>query len=291
MKVSLIASPYDLGREGKAAGPARYLEAGAERSLSERGFDVEVGTVERDGPFADEVDAVVDSNSGLAGRVTEALENGAFPLVLGGNCDSALGVLSGLGPTGVGIVWFDAHGDFNTPETSPSGYLGGMPLAIATGNCHAMLWERLGNAAPVPEPSVVAVGTRDLDPEEGQGLADSDVRAVAASEVSETGTEESLRGPLEDLRSRVREVYLHLDIDCLDPQYAPGVDFPAPGGLSVEDVEEAIRMVARRFRIKAAALTAYNPEKDEDDRTLRAGTRLMEVLAEVGTQKEARDGR
>lgn len=290
MEISLIASPYDLGREGKGMGngPVRYLEAGADRSLSERGFEVEVRMVEREGPFVDEPDAVADVNASLAGHVIEAVESGAFPLVLGGNCDSALGTLAGIGTADIGVVWMDAHGDFNTPDTSPSGYFAGMVLAAVTGRCCQELWSRIGNDGPcVPESSVVAVGTRDLDPEEGRGLADSKIRAVAASEANGTGVEESLRVPLEDLRSRVHEVYLHLDIDCLDPEHAPGVNFPVPGGLSIEEAEGAIREVARSFRIKAAALTAYNPEREKDDRTLRTGMRLMSVLAEVGVEKEA----
>lgn len=295
MKIALIASPYDLGREGEGMGngPIHYLESGVADALTARGVKVEVDTVECGEPFENESSAVADTNAGLAGRVTKATERGAFPLVLGGNCDSALGTLAGIGTTGVGVVWMDAHGDFNTPETSPSGYFPGMVLAAVTGRCHQELWSRVGNDGPsVPESFVVAVGMRDLDPEEGQGLDDSEVHTVAASEVNETGVEESLRPPLEDLSSPVREVYLHLDKDSLDPRYAPGVDFPAPGGLSVEDVEEAIRMVAQRFRIRAAALTAYNPDRDEDDRTLRAGTRLIGAVAEaVAGSREVRYGR
>ncbi len=284
MKVVLIASPYDLGREGAGMsnGPIHYLESGVENVLADRGVEVEIDTVERGGPFENEFSAVADTNADLAGRVTRAVERGAFPLVLGGNCDSALGTLAGIGTTGIGVVWLDAHGDFNTPDTSPSGYLAGMVLATATGRCHQELWSSVGNAGPsVPEAFVVAVGIRDLDPEEGQGLDGSEMHAVTASEVNAMGVEESLRPPLEDLSSRVREVYLHLDIDSLDPRHAPGVDFPAPGGLSVEDVEDTIRIVAQRFRIRAAALTAYNPDRDEDDRTLRAGTRLIGALAEA----------
>lgn len=295
MKISLIASPYDLGREGEGmgAGPIRYLESGVEHALADRGFEVEVDTVERGEPFGDEFSAVADVNADLTGRVRDAVERGAFPLVLAGNCDSALGTLAGIGTADVGIFWLDAHGDFNTPGTSPSGYLAGMVLATATGRCHEELWSSVGNGGPsVPEPLVVAAGIRDLDPDEGQGLESSEVRAVAASEINASGVEESLRAPLEDLRLRVDEVYLHLDIDSLDPRHAPGVDFPAPGGLSVEDVEEAIRMVAQRFSIKAAALTAYNPQRDEDDRTLRAGMRLIGTLSDAATDsREAKHGR
>lgn len=280
MRVSLIASPYDLGRDGggMALGPARYLEAGADRALSERGFEVEVETVERRGPFGDELDAVSRVNAAVAGRVRDAARRGDFPLVLGGNCDTALGTLAGTG--GVGIVWFDAHGDFNTPETSQSGYLAGMPVAIATGRCHGKLWQSVGGGEPVPDARVLMIGVRELDPEEGMRLRESGIPVAPA--VNGAGVKESLEDALAGFRSEVEEVYLHLDVDVLDPEESPGVTFPVPGGLSVDAVEEAVRAVAGSVRVRAASLTAYNPEKDAEDKTLRAGLRLMGALAEAG---------
>jgi arginase len=281
VKISLISSPYDLGRDegGMALGPRRYLEAGADRSLADRGFEVEVRTVERRGTFEDEPGAVSEVGAALARRVRDATEGGALPLVLGGNCDTALGVLAGLSPSRVGVVWFDAHGDFNTPETSPSGYLAGMILAAATGQYAHEMWTRAGD--PVPEQDVVLVGVRDLDPEEHSRLESSDISVVGAEKVRTEGAEASLRGPLEGLASRAREVYVHLDLDSLSPEHAPGVDFPAPDGLAPEEVEEALRAVAQSFDVRAAAITAFDPERDEEDRTLRVGIRLMGALADA----------
>lgn len=280
MKVALIASPYDLGREGvgMGEGPARYLQAGAADSLSERGFEVGVGVVERQGAFEDELSATAEVNADLAKRVGEATQEGAFPLVLGGNCDSSLGVLSGLGPARPGIVWFDAHGDFNTPRTSTSGYLGGMALAVATGNCHEGLWSCVSAGTPVPESRVVMVGVRDVEEEQRPLLQSSGITVVEAARIHRESLAASLRAPLDGLRSQVGKVYLHLDIDSLDPRHAPGVDFPAHGGLSPEEVEEAISLICETFEVSGASLTAFNPEKDEQDRTLRLGMCLMETI-------------
>lgn len=291
MEISLIANPYDLGREreGMGAGPVRYLDAGVEDALSEEGLEVGVETVRRRGPFEDEQSATADVNARLAERVGAAVARGSFPLVLGGNCDSALGSLAGIGTAGVGIVWFDAHGDFNTPETSTSGYLGGMPLAIATGHCHEELWNSAGNGdSPVPESNVLMVGVRDVEEEQRPRLERSGISVIGADTVNAEGVEKSLPDPLTDLRSRVDEIYLHLDVDSLDPRYAPGVDFPAPGGLSVDDVEETIRMIAHSFRIGAATLTAYNPDKDQDHKTLETGIRLIKAVAVTGVEREGR---
>lgn len=192
------------------AGPVRYLEASADLSLTDKGFEVEVETVEREGLFEDKFSAVADVNARLAERVREAVGRGGFPLVLGGNCDK---------------------------------------------------------------------------PEQRIRLENSAIQVIASDEI-----ESGLHDALTDLSSRVDEIYLHIDIDSLDPLYAPGVDFPAPNGLSVEDVETAVSMVARIFRIRAASLTAYNPDKDEENKTLQAGMRLLATVAEAvaGSEKEVR---
>lgn len=290
MKITLIASPYDCGWEGvgMALGPTHYLNAGADRTLSERGFEVEIKTVERLGPFEEELDAVSEVNATVAEHVRRATERGDFPLVLGGNCDAAIGVVAGLDPARIGVIWFDAHGDFGTPETTPDGYLGSMPLSTITGHCHEKIREDTGNSAIMPEQRVVMVGVRDAEPDQRLRLEDSDVRVFSAAEVNGPNAE-ALREALEALRSQVEEVYVHLDIDSLDPEHAPGVDFPAKAGLSLEYVEELVRHVGQLFEVKAAAITAFNPESDEDDRTLHTGTRLMAALAKAGAGKEATD--
>lgn len=286
MRIALVAAPYDLGREhvGMGLGPIRYLEAVAESSLSGEGIDVSVEVIERERPFEDEISAVADVNTRLAERVQETVARGCFPMVLGGNCDSALGTLAGLDPSDIGIVWVDAHGDFNTPQTSPSGYLAGMALATVTGRCHEELWSHIRCVAPIPEENVLLVGVRDLDPEEHSSLENSRVLTLPVSTINEKGVKDALTSSLEDMRSRVSCVYLHLDIDALDPRCAPAVDFPVPAGLSVEDVEEIILMISRNLDIEAAALTAFNPEKDVEDRTLEAGMSLLDTIVNSKTE-------
>lgn len=294
MEISLIASAYDLGRggAGMARGPERYLEAGVADALSDKGFEVTVSSVKRESPFEHEMDAVAEVNARLAELVEAADARKAFPLVLGGNCDSALGTLAGVGTKGLGIIWFDAHGDFNTPETSTSASLAGMPVAIVTGRCHGELWSKVGGGEPVPDSRVMLIGVRDLDTEERSQLESSDVAMIEAARVNEVGVNESLDPPLDALRSRVDEVYLHLDMDSLDPGPAPGVSYPTPGGLRVEDMEHAIRTIAQDFHIRAASLSAYNLDADQNDKTLRVGMHLAEVVAEaVATPRtEVRNG-
>jgi len=283
MKLTLIQVPYHLAREnvGMGRGPAHFLDGGAEGYLNERGFEVQVEEVRLDRPFDEELEAIASIDAQVARRVTAAVTAGRFPLVLSGNCNSCLGTLAGLRPSDVGIVWFDAHGDYNTPETTLSGFFDGMALAAATGRCHAGVRAQAGLDRPVPEDHAVLAGVRDLDPAERDLLGESGVRLVSGDEIRVNGLALSLLPELEGLRTRVEEVYLHLDLDVLDPQLAPANEYPAPGGLSIEELESAVLMVGEKLRVRAAAITAYNPEYDPEGRTLQAGLRLMGAIASI----------
>ncbi len=265
------------------AGPQRYLAAGADRTLRGRGHDVDVRGVRRRGQAGDDVEAVLDINAELAREVRAVLDEDRFPLLAGGNCNVALGILAALGTQATGIVWLDAHGDFNTPETSPGGFVDGMPLAMATGRCYPQVWQRLGaKPAPVPEAHVLHVGGRDLDPGEEQTLTDSGVEVVTGADIGRRGVKAALVPALDTLRGHVDAVYLHIDVDVLDPAAAPAVDFPSAGGLTVPELEEAIWLVAGHFSVRAAALTAYDPERDDPDgRTLQTSLHLLTVLADT----------
>lgn len=255
----------------------RYLDAGAERILREARHDVERASVEA-AAAADVLQAVLEVDRALAAVVRRGFPRGAWPLVLAADCHSCLGTLAGLGTRDLGVLWLDAHGDFNTPETSPSGYFDGMCLAVAAGLAHEPLRDRIGLDPPIDGRRIVLAGARDLDPGERENLRLARVPVVAGEALRSDGVD-ALVPHLERLAATVRDVYVHIDIDVVDPHEAPGVSFPVPGGLGPAEVETILAQVARRFRIRGAALTAYNPDKDEGDRTLRVGLRLLAALA------------
>jgi arginase len=290
VRLTVIGVPYAAGRleEGMGLGPTRYLEAGADVVLAEAGHDVEVVTLRPDlHDTATEPDAVVRIDAVLASAVSEALAAGRFPLVLAGNCNSCLGTLAALQAgdgspiPSVGIVWFDAHGDLNTPETSPGGFFDGMGLAIATGRAHPEVRRRVGLGSAIPESRVLHLGSRDLDAPESRYLEESAMLSLSADELQRAGGADTLRAALGTLGTQAEGVYLHIDIDVLSGDHAPGVDFPSPGGLGFDELEGAVRAVAREIPVRAAALTAYNPDHERDETTLRSGLRLMEIIAEV----------
>jgi arginase len=294
----LLPVPYHLGRPGVGVGaaPQVLLAAGAADLLRADGHQVDVVEVRRNGPLLDELSAVVELNAALAVQVREARAAGALPVVLGGDCNVALGVVAGLSGSDSGVAWFDAHGDFNTPETSPGGFLDGMPLAMACGICHRRIWETLGGE-PVSESRVMHVGGRDLDPDEQRLLSASRVSVVSALALGRQGPADALAPALAAIAGRrgsrprrpnehhsVEDVYVHVDIDVLDPTVAPAVDYGAPGGLEPDELIQALRAVGERFGVAAVSLTAFDPEQpDPEGRTLRQALEILRELVAVAT--------
>jgi len=295
MRISLIAVPYDLGRAdvGSGRGPGAYLKAGAAEALRARGHEVEVVTVRREPPFQDELQAVLAVDTALADAVERALFDDALPLVVGGNCNVTLGVQAGLqrgGAADAALVWLDAHGDFNTPVTTETGYLDGMPLAMLCGRAYRDAVARELDADALPESSVLHAGGRDFDREERASLLASDVRVVEGRELREHGPATALAPALDVLARERREAWgldadepppahLHVDIDVLDPAAAPGVAFPSPRGLSAAQLLEAIDLVRERFGLIAVTLTSFTPSRDEGGTTLAAGLAVLQRVS------------
>ena len=278
MDVSLIQVPYMMGDERQGKGPERLVQAGADKLVAAKGVAVTVERVDRDVPFRDSGNASLAVCKRLASIVRQAVDAGRLPFVLAGGCDASTGVLAGFEHKQCGVVWFDAHGDFNTPETTITGYLPGMCMAVIMGHCYRSYWAQVVHSTPIPESATLMLGVRDLDPAERERLDHSAIQVVKWREGK---PQSDVQTALDRLAQRVPEVYLHIDMDSLDPKVAPGVIVaPVPGGISLVDMEEAIRAVFARFRVRAATLAVYDPDHDQDDRTLRTALRLIEVLAD-----------
>jgi len=259
--VRLIQVPYHLGREGEVlgAGPAPLAHAIGGESV----------VVERPGEFRNETKAIFDVVGALAAKVRETVDEGHFPIVLGGNCSSALGAVTGLGRD-VGVVWFDAHGDFHTPDSTPTGFLEGMILALLTGEGWNELRRELRT---VPPERVVLVGARDFEPTEEERLTRSSITRA------DTG---SLGAALDALGEHTEAVYVHIDLDVLDPSEGRASGWAVGGGLSADDLDSALEAIASRFEIAAAAFTAYDPTCDEEGRIPRIAARVAPRLLRAG---------
>jgi arginase len=280
MDITLVLVPYHAGDDTSPSsrGPEQLLKAGAAEALAAHGADVQVETIERGTPFLDTATASLAVNRRLAAAVRKSVEAGRLPIVLTGSCNSALGVVAGFEHARCGAVWLDAHGDFNTPESTASGFFPGMSLAIVTGHCYRDYWSQVGDGTPLVESSIALFGVRDLSPpREEERLRASGIMAV---EWRDGRPAASVTATLDALRARVKEVYLHVDFDAFAPDVAPGVaDEPVAGGLSRADAAEVIRGAGERFDIRAVTLATYAPDRDEDDRTLRLALELLELVA------------
>jgi arginase len=261
------------------AGPERLIERGVLDGARERGVDI---AIERYDPRSTngEVGSVIDIAGWVAERVGAASGAGAFPLVLSGNCASSLGTVAGLTARAghqPGVCWFDAHADFNTPETSESGFFDGMALAALTGRCWTRLTQRVPGFHAVPESQVLLLGARDLDDAEERALAVSAVRRVGAEEKPRVATDQ-----LAALRERGKELYLHVDLDSLDPSEGTVNVYSCPGGFSRKRLVELVGEIAKTFNVAALALTAYDPAFDGEGRIPPIAREIVDAVVLAG---------
>jgi arginase len=282
-EIRLLAVPYEVGalRAGVGRGPERLIEAGAERALASRGAKVSVELVElkdddRGRSGASEAKSAFELISLLAAAVRRTIDEGAFPVVLSGSCFASAGVVTGLEESSPGVVWFDAHGDFNTPESSVDGYFDGMPLAILTGGAwRTMVSER--EVRIVPESAVVQAGARDFDPLEQLRLDSSSIHRLPPDAVA---SEDAVTRAVDSLEPAPTGLYLHVDLDVLDSEEAKVNIYSAPNGLSAAQLEAQVRSLLDTRPIRAVSLTAYDPECDSDARVPPIAVRLLEAVAE-----------
>jgi arginase len=278
VNITIIGVPYDLDKPytGMGNAPDALLDAGLAQRLAAIGFTTVLAEMldisDSDEPHEDRLGHLL---ARIGYEVARSRSAGFFPLIVGGDCMVSIGALAGLlDPPNTGVVWFDAHGDFNTPETTISGYLGGMPLACAVGRGLDKLRSQSKLPTPVPERNVELIGVRDLDPAEERALVASSVMLVRGTDLgADTTTLDRTLHALDTLP----QLYIHIDIDVLDPVEAPGVDYPAAQGLQLAELRDAIQRTARMGNLAALAITAVNPEKDVDGRTVSAALNAIEA--------------
>jgi arginase len=208
----------------------------------------------------------------LFGELADRVAAGVS-LVYAGDCMAPLGVLAGLARRGVSpvVVWLDAHGDFNTPETTPSGYVGGMPLAMLTGRGDLSIVEALG-LEKVDTSRVLLADARDLDPEEALALKASGIRTCSDAELAEIAAWVPRKAP----------VYVHLDVDVVTPSEMPALRFPAAGGPSIERVERCLAtLAATRSIVCATVACTWDPAKPDAEKTAAATRRLAAALGRL----------
>ena len=280
--IRLLQVPYDSGHRGErmGAGPLALARAGAAGILGRRGHRVVERVVEPASGWRAELRTAFELQRLIAAEVTAARAAGQVPLVLAGNCNTTNGVLAGVTDPArrLGLVWFDAHGDFNTPEIDPGGFVDGHGLAMAVGRCWRSLTATVPGFVPLPEDRVMLVGARDIDDDEELALRDSAITWLPPERARDA---DHARAALDVLAARVEHVHLHIDLDVHDPSIAPANGYAAPDGMSAEEVHEFVRRLTERMTVSSATLAAYDPSYDPERRMERAALDLLTLLADL----------
>ncbi|ANU14783.1 Arginase [Planococcus halocryophilus Or1] len=293
LNISIIGVPMDHGqnRRGVDMGPSAIRYAGVVDRIEELGHhvtdegDIQIG--QTDGSVDTETNlrnlkAITEATEALGDKVFNVAEAGNFPLVLGGDHSIAIGTLAGISERheNLGVIWYDAHADMNTSDTSPSGNIHGMPLAASFGHGHEKLTNIRGYSPKVKPENIVIIGARSVDPGERELIKEHGIRVYSMHEIDKMGMhaviEDSIRYLKEERNTDA--VHLSLDLDGIDPMYTPGVGTPVPGGISYRESHLAMEMLYDANIITSAEFVEVNPILDEKNKTADVAVALIGSL-------------
>lgn len=289
-QVSIVGVPMDLGqaKRGVDMGPPAIRHAGAAERLISLGYDVrDLGDVEIErsqkedsGEKLKNLHAVAATSRRLAELVSDIVSQNRFPLILGGDHSISIGTIAGISKyyEQLGVIWFDAHGDLNTKETSPSGNIHGMPLAVNLGYGEKVLTE-IGNYSPKIKPEhVTIIGARSLDEGEKQLIRELGIKVYTMHEVDRLGMAAIMEDVIAYFQKHADGLHISFDLDCLDPLDAPGVGTPVLGGLTYRESHLAMEMLAEANLVTSAEFVEVNPILDERNKTARTAVALIGSL-------------
>jgi arginase len=288
LKVRILGVPVDLGQErrGVDMGPSAVRVAGLNRALESLGHQVEDGgnihvRLPEEQPFGNQhakyLDEIAETSQAVAQRIYQALEAGYFPVSLGGDHSMAIGTQAGVAKfyhdrnQAVGCLWIDAHADMNTPETSPSGNVHGMPFAASLGHGPESLTHIFGFAPKLRPEKCALIGIRDLDAHERQVVRESGVHLFTMREIDELGMRIVMERAITLASRGTAGFVVSFDMDVVDPEDAPGVGTPVRGGITFREAHLAMEMVADSGKMLAFELVEINPIIDVMNKTAILG--------------------
>jgi len=287
-KVGVIGVPYNVGWKGpgidkgaealRAAGLIDKLKKISSEVLDFGNLEVKLPPPNYSNPKLlnpKQVKAVCES---LATEVQSILDTGYFPFIIGGEDSVLMGIIEGLrtalGPR-IGLIYMDAHGDFNTPETTPSGLIGGMDIAITAGRGPKELVEMFGHSPLLPEENIVLYGTRDLDKMEKIALAESKIRIYTREKIRELSVEQAVKSVLHDLKPRCDHIYVHIDLDVLDGTVISAQALPVTDGLSTSEFQKTLQALVKSKQLCGIAIMVFNAAKDSEGKEARKVVKLV----------------
>jgi len=286
--VRIIGVPMDLGqnRRGVDMGPSAVRYAGLQSRLAHLGHIVhDEGNIYVPNPEEEEADgsgkrltAVATACQTLYQIGTKCVEMGDFAIYLGGDHSISIGSIAAAAKKEpIGVIWVDAHGDINTPDTSPSGNIHGMPVAVLLGKGEDKLVNIGYSGAKLQPVHIVQIGIRDLDPAERTRLANSGVSVFTMRHLDELGMAAVARQALDHLR-HLAHIHVSLDMDSLDPTEAPGVGTPVPGGLSYREAHLLMEILGDSGQVSSLDIVEINPILDDQNKTAELAVELAASL-------------
>ncbi|HEX4713613.1 MAG TPA: arginase [Ktedonobacteraceae bacterium] len=293
MRICVIGVPMDLGadRRGVDIGASAIRYAGLNDQLRRLGYTVnDIGNIvvpqpesqPTGNPRLKYLEPIVQVSEDLANAVSSALNDGEFPLILGGDHSIALGSITGVARVhqDIGVIWVDAHADFNTHETTPSGNIHGMILGALAGLGHPSLTGVGGWSPKIKTQTIVIVGARDLDVQEQELLRQHQMHVFTMTDIDQRGMSEVMREAIEIAGKAKHGIHLSLDMDSLDPREAPGVGTPVRGGLTYREAHLAMEVVANSGRMISMDAVEVNPILDRENATAHLAVEL--ILSALG---------
>jgi arginase len=290
--ISIIGVPMDLGqlRRGVDMGPSAIRYAGVVERLEMLEYDIEdlgdigIEHVDRkqivNNGVLRNLKEVALASEELAKTVDDVITRNRFPLVFGGDHSIAIGSLAGISKhyDNLGVIWYDAHGDLNTLETSPSGNIHGMPLAVSLGLGEPSLINIYGYKPKIKPENIIIIGARSLDEGEKKLIKEIGIRVYTMHEIDRLGMTRVMEESISYLKNSTDGVHLSLDLDGLDPHDAPGVGTPVLGGISYRESHLAMEMLAESKIITSAEFVEVNPILDDKNKTATLAVALMGSL-------------
>jgi arginase len=290
--IAIIGAPLDLGqdRRGVDMGPSALRVASLNSRIASLGYEVEdwgnIPVEQKEAapegqPSAKYLAQIAQASTLLAARVDQALSRHRMPLVLGGDHSVAIGTVTGVAShyralsQPIGLIWLDAHADMNTPESSPSGNIHGMPLACILGTGPRDLAELGGFRPKVSPGNTVIVGLRDVDAAEKPQVRDSGIRAFTMRDIDERGLRAVMEEAIRLASEGTAGIHLSLDMDFCDPADAPGVGTPVRGGATYREAHLAMEMICDSRRMISMEVVEVNPVIDERNRTADFAVELI----------------
>ena len=281
---------FGAGRRGVDMGPSALRKAGLNLMLDKLGYAIrDLGNVAVDqqesmsqgSSSAKFLESIAQTCTGLALTVEEVVLAGKFPLVLGGDHSIAAGTVAGVASAyrrssqAIGLMWFDAHTDMNTPESSPSGNVHGMPLACCIGRGPKLLTDLLGFSPKIRPGNVALIGIRDVDQQERDLVQSSGVTVFTMRQIDEMGLHAVMDRALAIVNEGTAGFHLSLDMDAIDPVEAPGVGTPVQGGVTYREAHLAMEMICDCDHLLSMELVEVNPVLDSANRTAELGIQLV----------------